>query len=182
MKKLFTILCSALFLLLLSNCADAQNNFGIGIRAGGGTIGGNLPSIGSFNSSFFLEGSTGFTGSVLFRLSLDYAVNIDVLLPQNSSRYIPFVRSISLTGIISQPVGSKLYVEEGLGVTVVNDRTFGNLNEWDTGLTFSILPGLDFRNDSGQGFKIGVGTEYNLTFTNTNVWFLSLYLQSEYYF
>ena len=185
MKKLAaisTILFTILAITVYTPYTMAQNNFGIGINAGGGTIGGNLPSIGSFNSSFFVESNPGFAGNVILRLSFNYAVNINVLLPQSPSRYTPFIKGISLKGIISQPLSGSIYVEEGLGIIMINDRTFGNINEWDTGLAFSILPGLDFRNAAEQGFKLGVGTEYGLTFTNTNVWFVSVHLQTEYYF
>ncbi len=185
MKKyaaIYTILSIILAITVYTPFTVAQNNFGIGINAGGGTIGGNLPSTGSFNSSFFVEGNPGFTGNVILRLSLNYAVNINVLLPQNPNSYTPFIKSISLKGILSQPLSSSIYVEEGLGIIMINDRTFANLNEWDTGLAFSILPGLDFRNSAEQGFKLGIGTEYGLTFTNTNVWFVSVHLQTEYYF
>ena len=93
MKKyitIFTILFIILFFTAISPRAFAQSNFGFGISAGGGTIGGNLPSIGSFNSSFFIEGNPGFKGNVILRLSFDYAVNIDVLLPKSPNRYIPY--------------------------------------------------------------------------------------------
>ena len=185
MKKyitIYTILFIILFFTANSPRAFAQSNFGIGISAGGGTIGGNLPSTGSFNSSFFIGGNPGFRSNVILRLSFDYAVNIDVLLPKSPNRYIPFLKGFSLKGIISQSLSGQLYVEEGIGIIMLNDRTFSSLNEWDSGLTFSILPGFDFRNNEEQGIKIGVGTEYGLTFTNTNVWFLSVHLQTEYYF
>ncbi len=185
MKKYITFSTCLFTLLLIAALVPdsmAQNNFGVGINAGGGTIGGNLPSVGSFNTSFFIEGNPGFKGNVILRLSFDYAVNIDVLLPKSPNRYIPYLKGFSLKGIMSQTLSGQLYVEEGIGIIMLNDRTFSSLNEWDSGLTFSILPGFDFRNNDEQGIKIGVGTEYGLTFTNTSVRFLSVHLQTEYYF
>jgi len=171
-----------IFLIALASPVIAQSSFGLGLNAGGGTIGGNLPSQGSFNSSLFIEGNPGFKGNINFRLSFIFASDINILLQQSANRYSPFIKGLSLEALTSQTLEGIVYAEEGIGIVTLNDRTFSNVNAWDTGIVFSILPGVDLRNDAQQGFKLGIGAGYGLTFTNTNVWFLSVHLQTEYYF
>lgn len=181
-NRILQVLFIIIIFLISSQVLKAQSSFGIGCNLGGGTIGGNLPAQGSFNSSIFVEGNPGIPGNIIFRLSFVFASDINILLPQNSSRYSPFIKGYSLKGITSETVSETIYIEEGLGLLALNDRTFSNVNEWDYGASFSIMPGIDLRDDSKTGFKLGVGSEYGLTFTNTNVWFLSIHFQAEYYF
>ncbi len=181
-KLYFGILIIFIFSLISVSTLQAQSNFGAGFDLGGGTIGGNLTSQDGFATALFIEGNPGFNSDLIMRLSFIYVLDINVLFPKNSSRNYPFIKGFSLKGIISQNLSGSIYLEEGLGILTLNDRTFNNLNEWDLGAAFSIMPGIDLRDEMKKGFKLGVGTEYGLTFTNTNVWYLSIHFQTEYYF
>jgi hypothetical protein len=167
---------------LFTNNTRAQDNFGIGINLGGGTLGGNLPSQGSFSTAIFVEGNPGFNGNYLLRLTFIYVTDMNVMLPTLNDRYYPYVKGISLKGIQSQDYSNSLYSEEGLGVIALNDRTFASVNEWDYGAAFSLLVGFDLRHGKEKGFKVGIGGEYGLTFTNNTVKYLSIYLQSTLFF
>ena len=180
-KILFTFFI-IIFIFLFTPSIHAQDNFGIGANFGIGTIGGNLPSQGSFNTSVFVEGNPGFTGNYLMRLTFIYATAMNVLLPTLTNRYTSFIKGISLKGIQSQNFSNSLYSEEGIGVLAINDRTYTNSNDWDYGAAFSILVGLDLKHGAEKGFKIGVGGEYGLTFTSTTVRYLAVYLQSTLFF
>jgi hypothetical protein len=161
---------------------QAQDKFGVGVNFGAGTISGNLPSEGSFNTSVFVEGNPGFRGNYLMRLTFVYVTDMNVLLPTLTDRYTPFLKGISLKGIQSQSFENSIYSEEGLGVIALNDRTYSTFDSWDYGVAFSVLVGLDLRHGVEKGFKIGIGGEYGLTFTNTTVRYLALYLQSALFF
>jgi len=53
----------------------------------------------------------------------------------------------------------------------------------DAGLAASLLAGIDFRNNlEADGFRIGAGLEYGLTFTHTLASYISFHLQGEYFF
>ncbi len=183
MKKLFSPIILApimvIFFLLTSN-SIAQSDFGAGINLGGGTIGGNLPTQGAFTSSFFIEANPGFNANILTRLSFLYDTDINILLPKTTGRYYPFVKGFSLKAITSQILSGNLYIEEGLGPLILNDRTFDNINEWDLGINFSIVVGFDLSALEKSGFKIGAGTDYGLTFTNSNVRNFSIFFNLEY--
>jgi hypothetical protein len=177
-----TLIFLFIIMFLNSPAIHAQDLFGVGVNFGAGTISGNLPSQGSFNTSVFIEGNPGFSGNYLLRLTYFYVSDMNVLLPTLTARYTPFLRGMSLKGIQSQAFDNSMYSEEGLGVVAVNDRTYASTNNWDYGIAFSLLVGLDLRHSVEKGFKIGVGAEYGLTFTNTDVRFLAVYLQSILFF
>ncbi len=185
MKKKRILIPSLIIILLVIGFSinlRAQSRFGAGFNLGGGTIGGNLTAQSSFTSSLFIEGNPGFAGDVFMRLSFIYVSDVNILFPKSSGRYSPFIRGVSLKGIIEQNLSESIFLEEGLGILSANDRTFGNINEWDLGVAFSVLPGVDLRDKMKKGFKLGIGTEYGLTFTNSNIWYLSIHFQTEYCF
>ncbi len=169
-----------IFFIVLTSVSTAQSRFGAGINLGGGTISGNLPSQGAFTSSFFIEANPGFKGNILMRLSFIYDTDINILLPKTSGRYFPFVKGFSLKGVTSQMLSNNIYIEEALGPLILNDHTFDNVNEWDLGVGFSLVTGFDLTDYENKGFKVGVGAEYGLTFTNTNIRNFSLYFNLEY--
>jgi hypothetical protein len=181
-RKIIINFIAILIVFLFTADIQAQDNFGIGVNFGGGSIGGNLLNSGSFNTSLFVEGNPGFNGNYLIRLTFVYVTDMNVLLPSNTIRYYPFLKGISLKGIQSQDYDNSIYSEEGLGVIALNDRTYSSFNVWDYGAAFSVLVGLDLRHGVEKGFKIGIGGEYGLTFTNTTVRYLSAYLQSVLFF
>ena len=169
-----------IFSFALTSSSKAQSDFGAGINLGGGTIGGNLPTQGAFSSSFFIEANPGFKANVIMRLSFIYNTDINILFPKTSGRYYPFIKGFSLKAITSQLLSGNIFVEEGLGPLLLNDRTFDNIYEWDFGVSFSIIAGFDLRDEKNNGFKLGVGTEYGLTFTNSNVRYFSVFFHLEY--
>ncbi len=177
------ILISLFSIILIgSQNIYSQQSFGIGAHLGGGTIQGNLPSQGSFSSSIFIDFRVPFIKGLSSRVSFIYVTDINVLLPQNPGRYSPYLKGFSLKEIYSNYWQGNIFFEGGIGPLILNDRTFDNLNKWDAGVAFSILGGLDFTGDSNSGILAGVGGEYGLTFTNTNVQYLSVYLQIKYQF
>ncbi len=180
-NKFLLLICLGI-LLQSSNASYAQETTGVGAFVGGGSLGGNFPSQGSFTSSFFCDLSLPFMGGLTTRLSFIYVTDVNVLLPQTNNMYNPFVRGLSLKEMITKYLSDNIFFEGGAGPLILNDHSFSNFNVWDTGLAFSALAGIDFRNGKPQGISAGVGTEYGLTFTNTTVQYFSLHLQIKYSF
>jgi hypothetical protein len=73
-----------------------------------------------------------------------------------------------------------MFLEEGVGVLVLNDRTFSDTDSWEYGAVLSLVTGFDLRNYDLKGFKIGAGVEYGITFTGTLPQYFSLFLQFQY--
>ncbi len=171
-----------ILLFLVPSNLMAQNKFGFGVDLGGGSMGGNFISQGAFTSSIFVEANPGLGKNFITRLSFLYISDVNILFTQSYGRYNSFIKGFSLKGIATQNLSGNFYFDEGLGPIILNDRTFQNTNVWDVGAAFSVVGGIDLRNENENGFKLGLGVEYGLTFTNTTVRYISLYLHAEYVF
>ena len=148
-----------------------------------GSIKGNSTGVASFTTSLFVDTKFGFSPHVAYRFSFFYARKFEALIASNSrSRYYPFHKGFSLKAVINQPLGNAIYLEEGVGPLLLNDRTFSDTDEWAIGVAFHALAGIDLRDKSLSGFKIGVGSEVGTTFNVTTPQFFSVQFQTAYYF
>lgn len=168
-----TIIVTAL--LFCSYIGYSQVKFNIGGFLGGGSIKGNSSSVASFTSSAFIETNTTLFLEVTPRLSFIYARDIDAVLPNTRKPYYPYLFGVSLKGITSQPFDHNIFLEEGIGLLVINDRTFSDTNTWDHGVVLSLNGGWNI-----NGFKIGAGIEYGITFTNTLAQYSSFHFYINY--
>src|SRR3989304_8714061 len=158
-----------------------QESLSIGGYLGGGVISGNTTDKGSFSSSFFFEVDPGFYKDLSFRFSFLYHTDFNSILPNSTKKYYPFIKGFGLKGITSQSIDPNFFIEEGLGLIALNDRTISGTNEWDYGVNFSLAAGFDLRDFDKKGFKISLGTEYGLTFFNTLASYFSLHIQAQYF-
>jgi len=176
-----------LFFIPYSSNFSAQSRFGIGGFIGGGVISGFSTGQGSFSSSLFFEVDPGLIKDVRTRISFIYCADFEQLLPGSTIKYSPFLKGFSIKAISSQYLADdfflkNLFVEEGLGLTAINDRTFTGINEWDYGILFSLTSGIDFGKSKDSGLKLGLGAEYAITFWNTFAKYFSFHLQAMYNF
>jgi hypothetical protein len=169
------------FLILLTPEIKSQSDFSIGARIGSGYISGNSPDETSLNSCVFLQMKTVFSDIFFARLSFFYNRDIDYFL-RTRKDYYPFIKGVTLKGITSQGMANNMFLEEGIGLLYINDRTFSDVNSDDYGVVFSLTGGYDFRNSLPTGFKFGLGVEYGITFNKTLANYLSIYVQGQYYF
>ena len=179
-KIFFTIL----LLVVLTASAKAQiqsPNLGSSLHIG--SISGNSPSISSLGGSVFFDFYPWFENIVSFRASFTYSQMVEKFLPENrAGKYYPFVKIYSLKGFFRQAFPSQFYLEEGAGFIYLNDRTFSDVNIWEVGVGFSALAGYDFRKNDLNGFSLGLGVDYGVTFTHTTANYFLIFLQTQYYF
>ena len=182
MKKIFIIV----FLMMVPiSISHAQfSNVNVGAYLGIGEIKGNSPPQTSLAANIFIDFQTPLLDDVSFRLNYLHSRKIEYFLPENrKGKYYPFINAFSLKAFIKQRLGTNLlFVEEGAGLIAMNDRTFSDTDVWDYGIAFNVLIGVDFRNFISNGFTLGVGSEYAVTFNNTTATYFSFHLQSQYYF
>lgn len=108
---------------------------------------------------------------------------VEKFLPENrTGRYYPFLKIFSIKGFIRQDFFFPFYLEEGAGFIYLNDRTFSDVNVWEIGIGFSALAGYDFRKINTNGFSLGLGIDYGITFTQTTANYFLVFLQTQYYF
>lgn len=145
----------------------SQTEFSVGGSIGGGSFKGNSTSVGGFNTSLFFEANIPLFDEVFPRISFLFIKDFNALLPNTNQPYNPFILGASLKGITTQYFDSKIFLEEGVGLLALNDRTFNDTNVWDYGVVVSMSAGYDLRNFNLKGFKIGAGAEFGFTFFNT---------------
>ncbi len=173
-----------LFIFLMSGVVYSQSSaIEIGVGAGIGSIKGNSPSVTSLSGNIVLGYNPEFLNAVTFRTSFLIARKVEYFLPEDRrGRYYPFVKAFSLSGFIYQPLTAKFRLEEGLGFVIVNDRTFSDTDDWDFGLTASILIRYKIIHSGKNNFSIALGTEFGNTFTNSAASYFVFFLQGLYRF
>jgi hypothetical protein len=152
----------------------------IGVTAGGGLISSNSPDVSAFTTTIFME-SPVIYNSISLRLSFLYAADYNQILPNTLIVYNPFIKGISLKALTTQEFSGNLYLDEGLGLLILNDRIFSGPDYIDYGFVISLDAGFDLRNNSDSGFKIGAGTDFGFTFTNTYAKYFSIHLMGQYF-
>ncbi len=75
---------------------------------------------------------------------------------------------------------TSIFIEEGVGLLALNDRTFSDTDVWGYGVVLSISAGWDLRGFNLSGFKLGAGVEFGITFNSTLARYSSLYLYLNY--
>jgi hypothetical protein len=177
-NKIIFIIC------VYSIITSAQVRFtSAGIYIGGGLISGNSPNTSAFTVSPFADINFGFNENLDFRFGLFYGRDANALFSDDQgSKYYPYLQGSSVKAITTQLITENIYLEEGAGILILNDRSFSDVDEWAYGSSFFASINIYAFNapKKGEGFAIGIGTEYGITFTNTLPSFYALYLQLKY--
>jgi hypothetical protein len=173
---------SLIIVVVLNFYTYAQMEVSAGLYTGGGIVNANSPSQGVFTSSVFVEAYLNPSDYISARLSFIYATDFNSLVPQSRNQYYPSVKGISLKGIYTFYPNYNFYIEQGLGLTILNDRIYSDRNNWDYGVMASLLAGIDLRRNVLYGFKIGLGMEYGLTFFNYSIQYYSIHFIMHYIF
>jgi hypothetical protein len=176
------LILASIFLISFQIISFAQFKISIGGTVGGGFLRGNSPSVGAFTSSVFLETNTVLFQEVFPRLSFVFAKDFNAIVPNVKKPYFPYVKGISFKGITSQYFDGNYFLEEGVGLLALNDRTFSDTDSWNFGVVISINGGFDLRGFNLDGFKLGAGAEYGITFTNSLPQYSSIHLFTHYTF
>ena len=153
--------------MLFSFSIFSQTEFSVGGYIGGGSFSGNSVSIGGFTTSLFVEANFPLFEEVFPRVSFIYTKDFNAILPNTNQPYNPFIMGFNFKGVTTQYFDSKVFLEEGVGLLALNDRTFSDTDIWDYGIVISLSVGYDLRNYNLKGFKVGAGAEYGITFVNT---------------
>jgi hypothetical protein len=168
-----------LIILLLSVFTNIKGQ-SIGASLGGGLISSNSPNVSTYSTSLFIESPILFN-SVSIRLSFLYDADYNQILPNSTNVYNPFLKGISLKGLTTQNMTGNYYLDEGIGLLLLNDRIFNTSDFIDYGFVISLEAGIDLRHDKPRGFRIGAGTDFGFTVTNTYAKYFSVHLMGQYF-
>jgi len=169
-----------ILILFISVSSYSQIKISAGGFVGGGTIKGNSPSIGAFTVSVFIETNTTLFLEVTPRLSYVFAKDFNAIIPNTSQPFNPYVQGITIKGIATQYFKDKIFLEEGVGLLALNDRIFSDIDVWSYGVVLSLSAGWDLHGIHLNGFKLGAGVEFGITFNNTLARYSSLYFYFNY--
>ncbi len=179
--KLFYFLL--ITILLAVNVKAQFFNEHAGAYLGYGSVKGNSPSQNSLGFNVLAGFSHTWLNEVGIRFGYSYARKVNYFLPESrQGRYYPYVQAFTAKAIIEQPLGGFLFIEEGLGLSAINDRTFSDRDEWGYGVAASLFLGWNMRKLSLTGFKIGFVGEAAFTFTSTSASYTILGFRAVYYF
>lgn len=167
---------------LISTSAFSQVGISAGTIIGASSFNSNSPAVGGFAAGVFVETDTPLFEEVFPRLGLIFMKDINAMLPNNRKSYYPSMLGLNFKGVTSQYFDSKIFLEEGIGLLALNDKTFIDKNYWEFGLALSFLAGLDMRDFNLRGLKTGAAVEYGFTFTGSLPSYLNFYLQFHYTF
>lgn len=159
---------------------SAQFRISIGGTVGGGFLKGNSPSVGAVTTSLFLETNTVLFEEVYPRLGVIFAKDYNAIIPNVDKPYFPYVQGVTFKGVTTQYFDGRYFLEEGVGLLALNDRTFSDTDNWNYGVVLSINGGFDLRGFNLDGFKLGGGAEYGITFTNALPQYSSIHLFVQY--
>ena len=165
----------AAILIAVQFDAAAQFRISVGGTVGGGFIKGNSPSVGAVTTSFFIETNIALFSEVFPRLGIIFAKDFNAIIPNVEKPYFPWIQGITFKGVTTQYFDGRYFLEEGVGLLALNDRTFSDTDNWNYGVVLSINGGFDLRGFNLDGFKLGAGAEYGITFTNALPQYSSLH-------
>ncbi len=168
--------------LISSSTIFAQIGVSAGTFIGASSFNSNSPSVGGLAVGFFIETDTPLFEEVFPRVGLVFMKDINAVLPNNRKSYYPSMFGLNFKGVTSQYFDSKIFLEEGVGLLTLNDKTFIDKNSWEFGLALSFLAGLDMRDFNLRGLKTGASVEYGLTFTGSLPSYLNFIIQFHYTF
>lgn len=177
--KLLVVLIFFLSANIFAQITFKSVNAGLSI----GAIYGNSPSITSFGGKISTDFNLWFSDEITFQAGFEHARRVEYFLPENrTNKDYPFVNYYFLKASIKQPFYKKLFLEEGIGLIVLNDRTYSDTNIWEYGGMFSLACGIDFRENIDSGFTLSAGINYGITINSTSAGFSLISFQTNYYF
>jgi len=120
---------AAIFIAIQFDAA-AQFRISVGGTVGGGFIKGNSPSVGAVTTSLFVETNTVLFEEVFPRLGFIFAKDFNAIVPNMDKPYFPWVQGFTFKGVTTQYFDGGYFLEEGVGLLALNDRTFSDTNTW----------------------------------------------------
>lgn len=167
-----------LILLLNSSLLLSQGvEISLGTAVGVGSIIGDFPSQSTLGAKVFVESNQSFKPFDNLQFHFTYAQKVEKFLPGNYNiDYFSYMSSIGLSGLFKQKLNDKISVEEGIGIILLNDRSFDDIDVWNYGISFNFLASINL----SKKVDLGVGIDYGLTFNNTNMNYYLFLIQSKY--
>jgi len=173
MKKIFLLIFIFNFSILFSQ----SQNYSVGGGIGLGSFIGNFPSQSTLGTKLLFEMNSPFSFFDKVQLHFTAAQKVEKFLPDsyNYAHYSYFL-NFGASGLFRQFLNETFFIQEGLGLIYLNDRSFDDINKWNAGL----LIGLEAGTYITKNVALSINLDYGLTFQNTNVSYFLFLLIAEY--
>ena len=155
----------------------------LGGNLGGGELFGNFETQGVLSGS--LTADVSFNNFDEFGLAFEffYAQKLERFLPEDrAGRFYPFAKGFSANMNLNQDLKSTVFVEEWIGLLVLNSHTFADQSEWDFGLSFAANIGITLGSREKSHWKLSAGAKIGETFTKSTPGIYRVELGAAYYF
>ena len=145
-----------------------------------GSIRGNSPALAALSGNLFVNYSPYFWDGISFRADIVYSKKFEYFLPEEdeANRYYPYVWGFSIKTQLYQKLRGRTYLKEGIGLSLLNDRTYSDINRWGFGFVGNFEGGFIFED---HNLNLGLGTELAQTFINASINYFNVYIILEYY-
>ncbi len=175
MKKalLFIILINVT--ILYGQTLNSTIGGGIGI----GSFLGDFPSQTTFGGKLFFESPSPISVFNKLQFHFSFAQKIEKFLPDSYSYdHYSYFTSFGLSGMFKQPLNEVLYIEEGVGIIYLNDRSFDDIDTWNYGILISLAGGLPI----SENIDLSLNIDYGITLNNTNSSYFLFMINGKYSF
>lgn len=160
-------------LLLFSQKTIPTIGGGVGI----GSMVGNFPSQTTFGGKIFFETVSPLTLFDRIQYNVTFAQKIEKFLPGSYDySYYSYFTSIGIAGMFNQKLTNKYFIEEGIGIIYLNDRSFNDINSWNWGILINLIGGLALSNE----LELTLNIDYGVTLNKTNAAFILFLLGVSY--
>jgi len=161
MKTYFIIILLSTSIVTLAQSPKLSFGGGIGF----GSLMGSFPSQTTLGTKLFCEFPVSIKPIDKIQIQYSFAQKLEKFLPGNQRiKYFSYMHSFGVSGFFIQPLNESIKVEEGIGLTYLNDRSFNDINTWNIGLLFNFAGTLPV----SQNSDLVLNLDYGITFTNTN--------------
>jgi hypothetical protein len=143
----------------------------VGAGVGMGVLKGNTAEEFGYSAQASFDFKMWFTEKYYFRGAAYYTRKFSILLPEDRfGRNYPYLQGFSLKFMGEQLVTTHISIEGGGGLTVINDRSYPEVDEWSlgSGISFHAVFYFYDKTIETKGFSLHAGVEWNVGFFNTN--------------
>ena len=167
-------------LLFISLTVKSQpTNYAIGGGIGIGSFMGNFPSQTTFGGKLFVESPSPIAVFNKIQFHITFAQKIEKFLPDSYEYdHYSYLTSIGLSGVFKQPINELIYIEEGVGLIYLNDRSFSDIDSWNFGILISLACGIPI----SDKVNLSLNLDYGITLNNTNSSYFVFMVKGKYHF
>jgi hypothetical protein len=155
-----------IFLLAISlTTYSQQENYLLGTGIGIGSFNGDFPSQTIFGSRIFLQSPSPVKTFNHIQIHFTFAQKIEKFLPGSYQyKHYSYFTSLGISGGFNQQFNRFIDIEENIGLILLNDRSFDDINVWNYG----ILLNFGLSTNISRKFDLAFSLEYGITLNNTN--------------